>query len=164
MGGRGLCTTCYSRAWKAENAEWMREYNSTNRKMLREGDPNKYRAKARAKYAAQSWAERVRAAGGRMGRRVLSIEFLHGLQQRTPDCECCGAGLDYSVCPKGEPRPNNQANLDKVIPALGYVEGNVAILCFRCNRFKDQMAADDMRRLLSYIDRKSAKGDTDGSE
>lgn len=42
--------------------------------------------------------------------------------------------------------------LDKVIPEIGYVQGNIAVICKRCNSTKGNGSADLHRRISAYID------------
>lgn len=47
------------------------------------------------------------------------------------------------------------ASFDRVIPSLGYVEGNVQIISHRANGFKSNASRDEIERLLRYMDEKS---------
>lgn len=63
-----------------------------------------------------------------------------------PDsCNCCGNVFG--------PDPLSRPTLDKVVPSKGYIVGNVAWICWRCNRLKDNSTLDDLRNLVSYVER-----------
>lgn len=63
--------------------------------------------------------------------------------------------LHYSVDGvKGADR-SRVASLDRVMPFLGYVEGNVQIISHRANGFKSNASRDEIERLLRYMDEKS---------
>lgn len=60
---------------------------------------------------------------------VFGIEIFYG-QERTLD---------------------NTAELDKIIPELGYVKGNVAFLSRRANRLKNDASLEDLHKLTSWM-------------
>lgn len=41
---------------------------------------------------------------------------------------------------------------DKIIPSLGYVLGNVAIISCRANRMKDNATLDELKALVTYVE------------
>ena len=43
------------------------------------------------------------------------------------------------------------AQLDRIVPALGYVEGNVVWLSQRANRIKDDATIEDLERVLKWL-------------
>lgn len=49
------------------------------------------------------------------------------------------------------PNPRSPT-LDAVIPELGYVPGNIAVISFHWNRLKCTMGVGDLRRLIEYIE------------
>jgi hypothetical protein len=51
----------------------------------------------------------------------------------------------------GQTRRDNQPSLDRVIPALGYVPGNVRVISFRANRLKQDATAEEVAAILDYI-------------
>lgn len=55
--------------------------------------------------------------------------------------------LDYGRDKVG----NNSPSLDKVIPALGYVKGNVRVISNRANQKKSDWTVDELRRLAMYM-------------
>ena len=63
-------------------------------------------------------------------------------------------GLPFARGVKG-PHPRSPS-LDCIIPKLGYVPGNIAVISFHWNRLKCTMTAADLRRLLAYIESHSA--------
>lgn len=48
-------------------------------------------------------------------------------------------------------RPDNIPTLDKIIPALGYVPGNVAIISMRANRLKSDATAEELQAILDWV-------------
>lgn len=139
LKAKGVCSNCYN---KANKHRWDNRNECPIRK--------------RERYRKRSWAQRVLKGGGSNERRLnLSVKYLQDLQEQHPVCECCSVGLDFHPHSSGGDRPTNLATLDKVVPSLGYVVGNVAVLCWTCNRNKRDMTSDTLRQLLSYVERKT---------
>lgn len=46
-----------------------------------------------------------------------------------------------------------KASIDKLIPALGYVPGNVFVISWRANRLKNNMTIDELEKILDYMKR-----------
>jgi len=46
-------------------------------------------------------------------------------------------------------------SLDRIIPELGYVPGNIAVMSFRANRVKGDATADELRKMADWIDSKT---------
>lgn len=51
----------------------------------------------------------------------------------------------------GQTRRDNQPSLDRVIPSLGYVPGNVRVISFRANRLKQDASEEEVAAILDYI-------------
>ncbi len=47
---------------------------------------------------------------------------------------------------------DNSPSLDKLIPDLGYVKGNVAVISWRANRFKSDGTLDEIRRIADWME------------
>lgn len=63
-------------------------------------------------------------------------------------CPVLGIPLLFS---KGG-RNNNTPSLDRVIPSLGYVKGNVRIISWRANRLKCDATLEELRKLVEYME------------
>jgi hypothetical protein len=46
---------------------------------------------------------------------------------------------------------DNTPSLDKIIPSLGYVKGNVAVISWKANVMKSNLSIDMLESILSYI-------------
>jgi ribosomal protein S14 len=71
------------------------------------------------------------------------------LLKQNRSCECCGRKITFYRRIR-----YNSVTIDRVIPALGYVKGNIGILCYRCNRLKNDATPKELYRLYRYIKRK----------
>jgi hypothetical protein len=64
-------------------------------------------------------------------------------------CPCCTVKMVAQV-ERG--RHPHAVSIDRVDNDLGYVRGNVAIICFTCNSRKKDMSVHDIRLLLRYVE------------
>lgn len=69
------------------------------------------------------------------------------------NCECCGKKFNYSADRTFKDR-NDSASLDRVIPELGYVIGNIEVICYRCNWLKQNSSLEEIKVIVSYMERK----------
>jgi hypothetical protein len=61
-----------------------------------------------------------------------------------PNCPCCGDPFELDVHAR-------RRSLDKKVPALGYISGNVEVICVECNSIKG--ASTSARRMQCVADR-----------
>lgn len=66
------------------------------------------------------------------------------------NCELCGVCFDFI---HGAGKKQNGPSIDRIVNSLGYVRGNLAYLCNRCNQMKGHGTADDHRRIAEFIER-----------
>jgi hypothetical protein len=68
----------------------------------------------------------------------------------TPNfCPVLGIPLKVS---KGRPGPNSPS-VDKMIPELGYVRGNVAVISFKANCMKQNGTPEELRAVADWLER-----------
>lgn len=48
---------------------------------------------------------------------------------------------------------NHSPSLDRVVGALGYVRGNVAVMSKRANRIKDNASLHELRQLVTFLEK-----------
>lgn len=159
-----MCRNCYHRKLRQAHPDRHRAYARRGRESMtiedrrRKKDYMRQWALANAEklkadkakwYHNLPWYRRNKMAGAARGKR-LSAEFLKTLQESTTVCSIpgCGTILDYAISAKQQP---NQATLDKVIPARGYVEDNVQIICRSCNSTKVHGTMKDWMRFTQYV-------------
>jgi len=67
-------------------------------------------------------------------------------------CPILGIKLNYGWGGAGgHLRDPCKATIDKVIPKLGYVPGNVFIISWRANKLKSDMTYDELDKIMNYI-------------
>jgi len=52
-------------------------------------------------------------------------------------------------------KKNNSPSIDRIVPALGYVRGNVALLCWRCNNLKRDATAAELQKVVDWMKSRS---------
>ena len=65
-------------------------------------------------------------------------------------CPALGIKLDYSR--KGMPI-DASPSIDKIVPASGYIPGNVAVISCRANRIKHNASMQEIADILIWMDR-----------
>ena len=69
------------------------------------------------------------------------------------ECECCHCKLESGIT-KGIGMKDNTHSIDKIIPEKGYIVGNVAILCWKCNRLKSNFNFNDYLNIMTWLENK----------
>lgn len=93
---------------------------------------------------------RAQTAGVPFDDGLFTVDYLTEWLRTTKTCPCCGVELlqTYSFDRKVA---KNSPSFDRLIPALGYVRGNVTLLCHRCNTLKSDMTVEYLERLLAWM-------------
>lgn len=70
-------------------------------------------------------------------------------------CPALGIPVKLEQIDGPRKRTNNTPSLDRIIPELGYVKGNVEMISWRANRLKNDATLFELEMLLRYMrDRK----------
>lgn len=132
------------RAWNAANRDKVRASIKRSALMSRQKDPKAHWA--RISFSGLSGKARRR---GTIRSKELEID--------TPDsCPICHRRIDYTRRTVGRDSPS----LDRVIPARGYVPGNVYTICNDCNRRKQDSTLAQLLAIMRYIVSRSTAGAT----
>lgn len=132
-----------------------REYNRRhgaryrqNAKIKREKHRKEYRNKPekRIKWMAANAARRARIKGIECTANLSDVL----VPLKVTECPCCGICLDYS---SGNGHSMTKPSLDRIDPSIGYMEGNLSIICCRCNTIKNNATAAELRMIADYIER-----------
>ncbi len=54
-------------------------------------------------------------------------------------------------------RPDNIPTLDKIVPVLGYVPSNVAVISMRANRLKSDATLEELQAILDWVHEQTRK-------
>lgn len=63
-------------------------------------------------------------------------------------CPVLGMKLAFGDMQSRESSPS----LDKIVPELGYVKGNIAVISYRANKIKNDGSSDEHRRIADWMD------------
>lgn len=98
-----------------------------------------------------AWNARMRAdQDGVPHDDSISRATLQAIMESQPSCACCGVEL---LIEQGHGRQPNSPSIDRVVPDRGYVIGNVAVICWRCNKIKSDLMPNELRQFVAYVER-----------
>lgn len=66
-------------------------------------------------------------------------------------CPILNIKLDYD----NKDTRENSPSLDKIVPELGYVKGNISVISCRANRIKSDASVDELEAILKYYKEKT---------
>jgi hypothetical protein len=78
----------------------------------------------------------------------LSVEHVYGLLSRG---RCSLTGVEWDFSPGPDTSRPWRPSLDRIDPRLGYVRGNVQVICWAVNRAKSDMRPADFERLRRVL-------------
>ena len=138
--------------------EYQREYRAKNNEKMKEfytSDYHKHRD-ARVKYRQDRhknspWYTMATMSKGRAKKQDLPYDIDAAyLESIWPTGNKCPVfGCDFTISKKGESR-DSSPSLDRIVPELGYVKGNVIIVSLKANRMKNNGTIEDLRKVLDY--------------
>jgi hypothetical protein len=77
----------------------------------------------------------------------LDENYLNSIQTKV--CPVFNTVLNYSISTRmSDP---NGAELDRMIPSLGYIKGNVKFISLRANRIKYDASVEEIEQILKYM-------------
>jgi len=85
------------------------------------------------------------------GSGVLDLTIVNN-KDGTDDIDFQLSGLLIQMKPLRE----RKKRIDKIKPNLGYVKGNVRVICWRANRLKSDATLDELLSIVDYVKRESA--------
>lgn len=161
-GLAGTCKDCqndYSRKWKREHSK---ELSEKRRKIYAETEGME--VKRRVEKRKQLYPLRMRCQLLRSGMRdraktkhiefdskFFSVKYLMNRLMRNSKCECCKKELDIEF-KKDKKFNDNSPSMDRVNPLIGYTKNNTAILCWRCNKHKQDANSKELRMIANFMD------------
>lgn len=154
-----LCKACHAEQCRNRyraNAEVRRELERARRAACKAEDPSGVSRKEHERY----WQKKKRDPIGYLLARLKNQAKTKGVPFDLsrediflPEhCPILGVKLSPIVSARSE----NSPEVDRVIPALGYVRGNVAVISARANRMKDNGSAQEHERIAAWMRNKGA--------
>lgn len=93
----------------------------------------------------------VRLVGkARLRARAAGIPFSITADDLQMPATCPVLGIPIDLAPNAA--WGNRPSLDRIRNSQGYVPGNVEVISFKANSWKSTMSADELRRLLFYME------------
>lgn len=62
-------------------------------------------------------------------------------------CPACGTQIAFG----GPQQRNTSPSLDRIVPGLGYTPENTIIICFACNRRKNDSTPEQLYAIADYV-------------
>ena len=161
-GRAGKCSNCqneYIRNWKRRNRDrlapirrkqYAERYGAIikERKRMRQ---MQYPLRVRCQLLRTGMKDRSRNREWKFDNDYFSVGYLMGRLSHNPNCECCNKPLDISF-KSNRSFNENSPSMDRVDPKKGYIKGNVAILCWRCNKLKQDANSQELRMIANFMD------------
>lgn len=154
------CRKCESERasnWKKNNPEKVKEYKlarleiENSRKKDRYKSDVNYResllSKSRNEYSKRPFKKLI--AGAKRRAELSNVPFdLEESDILIPEyCPVFGVKLEHS---KGQPS-DNSPSLDRIIPELGYVKGNIQVISYLANRMKSSATPEQLKIFAEWI-------------
>lgn len=132
-----LCSRMYTAAWKRRQLE---------------KDEGAVKAKARAYRISDPVGQMLRQVKARASQKGWPFNITRSDIVILEKCPCCGREMSMGAGPRGNGPTAKSPSVDRMIPELGYVSGNVAVICWRCNDVKRNSTPAEMKTVIAWVD------------
>ena len=161
-GYSNLCKDCfnvYSRERRRGNPDYLakrrKHYHEKYKDIQNQKEAERkanHPLKVRCQMLRGGMRDRARTKNIEFDAEFFTVQYLMERLKNYPYCECCHKPLDVDF--KADKKFNdNSPSMDRVNPLKGYTQDNVAILCWRCNKHKQDASSDELRTIANFIDR-----------
>jgi hypothetical protein len=120
----------YMRRWRAEHPDYTKEIQQ----------------KDHAAFPAKRMVEAAKHRAKKLG-----VKFDLDWREIEIPALCPVLGIPVFFADRGF--HDNSPSLDRLIPAFGYVKENVRVISYRANAIKRDATLDELRALVSYLER-----------
>ncbi len=153
-----VCKRKSAKEWKDKNRERITArrkelYHLQNKDRVKENErqraikrPLLYRAQA----LRTGMATRAKAFNLPFDSEILTNKYLMELIEKNPACPCCKKEIDYGYKFDNK-KKNNCPSIDRIDNKKGYVIGNIALICWRCNNLKRDATADELQKIVDWM-------------
>lgn len=161
-GYAGTCKNCqnkYSRKWKHRNSKRLsllrrKRYAETEGMEVKMRVANRkklYPLRFRCQMLRSGMRDRARIKNLEYDKDFFTTNYLIKRLSKNSNCQCCGKKLDLGY--KNDKKFNeNSPSMDRVNSKAGYTKKNTAILCWRCNRIKQDAKPFELRKIADFMD------------
>jgi hypothetical protein len=131
------------RKWRAANPEKVK---ATNAKFYEQNKASYI--KRNQSYYQNNWVNVV-LAGAKRRARKMNLPFDLKIDDiKIPDV--CPA-LGIPIYPGDGTTHDGSPSLDRIIPELGYIKGNVVVISHKANRIKSNGSLSDLEAVVAYV-------------
>ena len=121
-----------------ENAKYLRGWYAKNKQ---------YAASKRRQWSLNN-PERTMLSSARRAARAKGIPFNIDLSNIAIPIRCPVLGIPLI---RGDGfRKDNSPSLDRIVPGLGYIKGNVVVISYRANRIKNDATLEELQLVASF--------------
>jgi hypothetical protein len=82
---------------------------------------------------------------------LFTTLYLYCWLRSIKKCPCCGVTFNIERSGKSYVARDNSPSLDKIRPEHGYVAGNVAMICWRCNNLKRNSNPIELFKVVKWM-------------
>jgi hypothetical protein len=130
-----------NKKWRQNNLESSR----TSNKKCRLNNP--------LRYLLQSCISRAKKRNLNYDNINLLQEYFQSIYDKG-ECEICHYKLEHNIGNGYGYAKDNSPSIDQIIPKNGYIIGNVALICNKCNRIKSNGTIEDHRNIANWMEQK----------
>ncbi len=142
-----------NKEWRALNKEKLQAYESLPQ---RKEKNKQWRIKKREedRYRFVWYAAKRRAKQKNILFTITKQDIIN-ISPIDNRCPILGIQLEF----ENKTVQDNSPSLDRLIPQLGYVPGNIALISYRANRIKNDATVDELEKIFSFMKRLDVKND-----
>jgi hypothetical protein len=148
--GALYCSASCSAKAKYRRSPARRATIKSNTARFRKAHPGYWTQHSAKRRAASPEAAMLARASARAQKR--GIPFSISLADVVFPARCPVLGIELGAGSAGKPL-DSSPSLDRIVPPLGYVPGNVRVISFRANRLKCDAAVEELRLVLADAER-----------
>lgn len=126
-----------------------REYRIKKNSEYQKTHPD-VRKRASRKYRETSWRKNsIGAAKNRAKKKGIPFDknLCESDLSESMTCPCCNRTMKV----ESKQAENASPTVDKIIPELGYIKGNIIALCYRCNRLKSDATPEELEMIAKFM-------------
>lgn len=121
----------------------------------KDGLNNVCRECAKSRWSATANDKRVQYLLQRLKSKAKQINVPFNLtlaDVNVPDtCPVLGIPLSFGKASDDNGWRDNSPSVDRIIPTLGYVKGNVIVISYRANRIKNDASVEELEKVATFF-------------
>ncbi|HUU89449.1 MAG TPA: hypothetical protein VMX17_17075 [Candidatus Glassbacteria bacterium] len=134
-----------NKEWRAKNKKKLREYErSEDRKIKCKKWRDKTRSLDRLRFI---WYAAKRRAKDKNIIFKISKQDIADVYPSNGKCPMLGIELKID----NNKSADNSPSLDRIVPKLGYIVGNIQVISYRANRIKNDATIEELEKILFFL-------------